>query len=131
MWWEPARNVRRLGSYLLAPRHRWLVAAWWTSWVAFRLAGWLVMWQLWMPSRLLLDPTIVAIVAAAVTLASTALAVTLIHLLTTALLQRVRTPYVIDFVKRPFPLFIVGIGCRVATPVVVIELVTLVADRFS
>lgn len=103
MWWEPVRNVRQLSTYLLRPEQRWLVPAWWASWVAFRLTAWLVMWQLWMPPRLLLDPRIVAIAAAAVTAISTTLAVILIHLLTSGVLARVRMPYVMDFVKRPFP----------------------------
>ena len=38
MWWEPVRNVHQLSTYLLPGEQRWLVPAWWAPWVAFRLS---------------------------------------------------------------------------------------------
>jgi hypothetical protein len=134
MWWEPVRNVRELSTYLLAPAHRWLVPAWWASWIAFRFTAWLVIWQLYMPPRNLLQPLAVAIAAAIAATSSSVLAAVLIHLLTTGAVARVRAPFVIEYEKRPYPfslaLFIVGIVCRVATPFVVIWSVDVIPPLF-
>lgn len=65
---------------------------------------------------------------------STALAIVLIQLLTTATLAKVRVPFATTYARRPIrfslALFIVGIICRLATPVAVLSLIFAVSDRF-
>lgn len=135
MWWEPLRNMLALTRIYLPARHRWLVPVWWVAWIPFRLMPWVLLWQFWMPARLLLPPRMTAIAVLGVAGLSTILAVTLVWQVTQAALARVRAPYLVDYVKRPFPmslpLFVTGIVCRAATPIVVIVLLGEISMRFS
>ena len=124
MWWEPLRNVRELSSHLLGPRHRWLVSAWWVAWIAFRLVVYVTVWQLWGPRPLSIDPYALLAVSVVVTVTSTVLAVVLIRRLTSAALAKAPQRTTIQYVPRPvrfsLALFVVGLLCRIATPIAVI-----------
>jgi len=87
-----------------------------------------------MPASVLLVAEAVALASTVATIASTALAIVLIQLLTTAALAKVREPVETTYVGRPIrfslALFIVGIICRLATPFAVLWLISAVSDRF-
>jgi hypothetical protein len=61
-------------------------------------------------------------------------AVMLIERVTVGAMTRGRVPYVINYVKRPYPfsfaLFVVGIVCRAATPIGVVLLLTELWGQF-
>lgn len=52
-WWVPRHHLLGLAEVFGSPDVR-LVQAWWLSWVGFRVAAYLVIWQLWAPQKLTL-----------------------------------------------------------------------------
>jgi len=52
-WWVPRQHLLELATVFGGPDVR-LVRAWWAGWIGFRLAAYLVIWQLWAPARLTL-----------------------------------------------------------------------------
>lgn len=81
-WWVPRRHLIELATVLDGPDVR-LVKAWWASWIGFRCAAYLVIWQLWAPPGLTL-PGWATWPAIAVQGAAAALAILLIGRLSRA-----------------------------------------------
>jgi hypothetical protein len=81
-WWTPRQHLLELATVFGAPDVR-LVRAWWVSWLGFRVAAYLVIWQLWAPARLTL-PGWVSVMAMIVQLAAGGLAIALIASLSRA-----------------------------------------------
>lgn len=75
-WWVPRRHLGELATVFGRPDVG-LVRAWWVSWIGFRCAAYLVIWQLWAPPRLTL-PGWVSWPAMAVQLVAGVLAIVLI-----------------------------------------------------
>ena len=81
-WWVPRRHLIELATVLGNPDVR-LVKTWWVSWIGFRCAAYVVIWQLWAPPGLTL-PSWVTWPAIAVQAAAAVLAIRLIGRLSRA-----------------------------------------------